>query len=399
MLTSEQLIESAKAIAVELETRAISDADGSVNWIGLGYELKAERFQLKVLNDSLYDGRCGVALFLAALYQVSGESRFANLALQALQPLRQQIQTLDLESGQRTARLTGIGGASGLGSIIYTFVKVSQFLSNADILQDAQALSDWMTPEVIAADKQLDIISGAAGAILGLLSLHGVTAKATVLEKAIASGQHLLTQQRLDETRLTGFSHGAAGISYALLRLYTVTQDRNYLEAALEGIEYERSVFSESNANWPDFRGLGQNQQPSFLTQWCHGAPGIGLARLGSFEIVKTPEIEREIEIAVQTTHRYGLQGMDHLCCGNFGRVEVLLVGAQRCSRPDWHQAAFQNATNIVARAKNNGAYQLFSNLPNSVFNPGFFQGTAGIGYQLLRLAQPEQLPSVLLWE
>jgi type 2 lantibiotic biosynthesis protein LanM len=395
LLNSEEFIQSARAIAVELETRAIPDVEGSVNWIGLGYELKAERFQLKVLNDSLYDGRCGVALFLAALYQVSGESRFANLALRALQPLRQQIPTLDLESGQRTARLSGIGGASGLGSMIYTFVKVSQFLNNADILQDAQALSDWMTPEVIAADKQLDIISGAAGAILGLLSLYGVTKEAAVLEKAIACGQHLLTQHRLDETRLTGFSHGAAGISYALLRLYAVTCDRNYLEVALEGIEYERSVFSESNANWPDFRGL----KPSFLTQWCHGAAGIGLARLGSFKIVKTPEIEREIEIAVQTTHRYGLQAMDHLCCGNLGRVEVLLVGGQCCSRPDWHQAAFQNATNIVARARRNGAYQLFSNLPNSVFNPGFFQGTAGIGYQLLRLAQPEELPSILLWE
>jgi type 2 lantibiotic biosynthesis protein LanM len=409
LLNSEQLIEEAWAIATQIETRAIPDSNGSVNWIGLGYELKAERFQLQVLNDSLYDGRCGVALFLAALYQVSGELRFSNLALQTLQSLRQQVQTLNPESGQRTARLIGIGGAAGLGSMIYTFVKVSQFLGNEALLQDAQALSDWITPELIAADKQLDIISGASGAMLGLLSLYGVTGQATVLERAIACGQHLLTHQlsyegaakawqSLDERPLTGFSHGAAGISYALLRLYAVTQNRNYLEAALEGIEYERSVFSNSNANWPDFRGLGQTGQPSFLTQWCHGAAGIGLGRLGSFEIVKTPEIEREIEIALQTTQRYALQTIDHLCCGNLGRVEVLLVGAQRCSRPDWHQAALQNATNIVAKAKRTGGYQLFSNLPNSVFNPGFFRGTAGIGYQLLRLAQPEQLPSVLLW-
>jgi lantibiotic modifying enzyme len=263
---------------------------------------------------------------------------------------------------------------------------------------------------VIAADKELDIIHGSAGAILGLLPLYKVTGNATVLEKAIACGQHLLTHQishegapkawkSFGETPFTGFSHGAAGISYALLRLYTVTQDCSYLEAALEGIEYERSVFSESNANWPDFRRLGQTGQPSFLVQWCHGAAGIGLGRLGRLEVVKTPEIEREIEIALQTTQRYGLQAIDHLCCGNLGRVEVLLVGAQRCSRLDWYQVALQNATNVVARAKRTGAYQLFPNLPNSVFNPGFFPGTVGIGYQLLRLAQPEQLPSVLLWE
>ena len=410
LLNSQQLIEEARAIAGELETRAIPDADGSVNWIGLGYVSEAERFHLQVLSDNLYEGRCGVALFLAALCQVSGESRLGNLALQTLQSLRRQIQTLDPESQQRTARLTGIGGATGLGSMIYTFVKVSQFLGDKSLLQVAQALSAWMTPQLIAADKHLDIISGAAGAMLGLLSLHKVTGAAMVLEKAIACGQQLLTRQishegapkawqTFGETPLTGFSHGAAGISYALLRLYAVTQDRSYLEAALKGIEYERSVFSESHANWPDFRKMEQTGQPSFLTQWCHGATGIGLARLGSVGILKTPEIEREIEIALQTTQRYALQAIDHLCCGNLGRTEVLLVGAQRCSRPDWYQVAFQNATSVVARAKCTGAYQLFPNLPNSVFNPGFFQGTAGIGYQLLRLAQPEQLPSVLLWE
>lgn len=103
-MNSEQLIEEAKAIAAELETRAIPDADGSVNWIGLVYMSEAERFQLQVLNDNLYAGRCGIALFLAALAQVSGESRLGNLALQTLQSLRRQIQTLDSESQQRNAK-------------------------------------------------------------------------------------------------------------------------------------------------------------------------------------------------------------------------------------------------------------------------------------------------------
>ena len=35
--------------------------------------------------------------------------------------------------------------------------------------------------------------------------------------------------------------------------------------------------------------------------------------------------------------------------------------------------------------------------LPRQVDNPGFFQGTAGIGYELLRMARPDLLPSVLV--
>ncbi len=407
-LSPEQLIQEAQKIATELETRALQDADGSLNWIGMGFVPEAERFQLQVLGDGLYDGRCGVALFFAGLYQVTQEHRFSELALRVLQPLRQQPEMLDRDTQQRFARLTGIGGASGLGSIIYALVKISQFLEDETLLTNARRGASWITPELIAADRQLDIIGGAAGAILGLLSLYEATAETTVLEKAIACGQHLLDQQvsedgatkawrALNERPLTGFSHGAAGIAYALLRLYSATGEQNYLEAALEGIEYERSVFSEKHANWPDLRSL-EGRDSGFPVQWCHGAAGIGLGRLGSLGIVEMPAIKGEIEIALQTTQKQGLQAIDHLCCGNLGRVEVLLVGAQRLNSPGWRQVALQQATNIVARAQQTGAYQLFANLPNSVFNPGFFQGTAGIGYQLLRLAD-DNLPSILLWE
>ncbi|RCJ42659.1 lanthionine synthetase [Nostoc minutum NIES-26] len=409
LLSSAELIAEASAIATDLETTTIPDPDGSVNWIGLGYVHEAERFRLQVLGNSLYDGRSGVALFLAALSQVTNDSRSRDLALRALQPLRRQIQTLNLESRQLMARLMGIGGGTGLGSIIYGLVKVSQFLKDETLLPDAQALAEWMTPELIAADKKLDIMSGSAGAILGLLSLHRVTGNTKVLEKAIACGEHLLEQrisyedapkawQTIGEKPLTGFSHGAAGIAYALLRLYAVTQNQAYYEAALESIEYERSVFSESHGNWPDFRSLEPNQPPSFPVVWCHGAAGIGLARLGCVELVDIPGIEREIEIALQTTQNYGLEASDHLCCGNLGRAEVLLVGSQRYSRSDWREIALQNATNVVAKAKRTGAYQMFVNLPSSVFHPSLFRGTAGIGYELLRLAS-DDLPSVLLWE
>jgi type 2 lantibiotic biosynthesis protein LanM len=405
LLSSEQFLEEVNKIAAELEARAVLDPNGSVNWIGLSYVLEAERFQLQVLNDSLYEGRCGVALFLAALYHVTGESRWRDLSLRALCSLRRSLQTLDSNAQAQPEEFTGIGGAIGLGSMIYSFVKVSQFLNDATLLHDAEALAQLMTPERIAADTHLDIVLGTAGALLGLLSLYEATHNETVLAIANTCGQHLLNHQvsyegapkawlPFGEKPLTGFSHGAAGISYALLRLYEATNDRTYLEAALEGIDYERSAFSEADGNWFDLR----QSQPSFLVQWCHGATGIGLARLGSLNVVNTPAIQSEIEVAMHTTQNYGLQKIDHLCCGNLGRVEALLVAADRCDRPDWRQAALENASTIVTKAKQNGSYQLFPNLPSSAFNPGFLQGTAGIGYELLRLAGYD-LPSVLLWE
>ena len=194
---------------------------------------------------------------------------------------------------------------------------------------------------------------------------------------------------------MTGFSHGAAGIAYALLRLYGVTQDTIFLAAAEEAIAYERSVFSPVAQNWPDLRG----DKPSFIANWCHGAPGIALARLGSLGILDNEEIRQEIDIALHTTQKFALQDIDHLCCGNFGRMDVLLVAARQLQRPELLEIVQKQAAWVVTRAEKAGSYQLFSSLLRGTYNPGFFQGTAGIGYELLRLAYPNLIPSALLWE
>lgn len=57
-------------------------------------------------------------------------------------------------------------------------------------------------------------------------------------------------------------------------------------------------------------------------------------------------------------------------------------------------------ASSVVARARETGTYLLTTRLPSgTVFqNPPLFQGTAGIGYQLLSMADPSRVPSVLSW-
>jgi type 2 lantibiotic biosynthesis protein LanM len=410
-LTQEVMVQQAVAIAQDLQQRAIRAADGSATWIGLELLPQAKRFQLQPIGYNLYDGSCGIALFLAAVTQVTDDSRFRDLALGALQPLRQILQHQDSESGQKITKLIGIGGAVGLGSIVYALVQISQFLDEPTLLEDAKRAASLISPAAIAANQLFDIVAGAAGAILGLLALHEVTADPAVLEQAATCGHHLLNHRITsdtgiitwaipDEEPLTGFSHGAAGIAYALLRLYETTQDAAFLEAAQEAIAYERSVFSPTVGNWPDLRSLiNRDNQPSFMTSWCHGATGIGLARLGSLAILDTPEIHGEIAIALNTTLKFGLQDIDHPCCGNCGRIELLLVAAQKLSRPELLETAQKQAAWVVARAKQAGTFHLFPNLPKDVYNPGFFQGTAGIGYELLRLAYPNILPSVLLWD
>ncbi len=410
-LTPEQLLQQAQTIAVQIVQQAFTDPEGRVDWIGLGFQPVAERYQFQPLEANLYDGKAGVALFLSALDWINDKNDFRDLILGTLDSVRHLLYIDDSEIINRWSHKIGIGGSMGLGSLMYSLVKINQFLGEASLLEDAKRIAEIITDELIAADQKFDLMVGSAGAILGLLTLYNQQADERILQRAIACGQHLLKTRETKSPRawktlknivnkpLTGFSHGAAGFAYALLRLYKVTQDNSYLEAAAEAIAYERSVFCANAGNWPDFRFSQDTTQSQFMTSWCHGAPGIGLARLGGLEILDTDAIRQDIEIALQTTQSIGIEEIDQLCCGNFGRVEVLLVAAEKLARPELRILAHKQAAGIVAKAEQTGGYQLFFGLKERVFNPGFCVGVAGIGYELLRLAYTKKLPSVLLWE
>ncbi|NES81797.1 MAG: type 2 lantipeptide synthetase LanM [Moorea sp. SIO2B7] len=404
-LTPEELLQEAIEIGNSLVANAIRNADGC-DWLTLEYMFKANRFQLQLLGYSLYDGSVGVSIFLAALAKLTGKSEFSEVAKAGLYPLRQSLKKAETEQ-----RLIQSGlGAAGLGGIIYSLVKINQFLQDPALLEDAQEIAKLVTKELIVGDKTLDIIGGVAGAILGLLSLYQETGEQAVLDIAIACGNHLLSQRSstpprawktISQKPLTGFSHGAAGNSFSLLRLYAATADTAYLEAAKEGIAYERNVFDTSAQNWPDFRSLEQMNQISFVNNWCHGSVGIGLARLGSLPILRNEEIYAEIEIALETTQKYGISSRDrdHLCCGVLGRTDLFVVAFEKLGNQEILKTGRKQAAWVLERAKQNREYTFLSPSPNSILSPSFFQGTTGVGYQFLRLGFPESLPSVLIWE
>jgi lantibiotic modifying enzyme len=242
-----------------------------------------------------------------------------------------------------------------LGSIIYSFAKISQFLNEPSLLDESQQFATWITPAHIAFDQKRDIVQGAAGAILGLLSLHQLTGNPAILDKAVMCGRYLVENrvstegqakawQGIADKPLTGFSHGAAGIAYALLRLYQIAPEPTFLQAAQAGIAFERSKFFARTSNPIDFHLIDQDYIPGFRVRWCYGVPGIALARLGGLPVLDTDTIRQEIDSALQVTQDAQLGAIDHLCCGDFGLIETLLSAAQKLDRPDISEKAQRRA-------------------------------------------------------
>jgi type 2 lantibiotic biosynthesis protein LanM len=399
--TPQSLTELAYEIAVEVAARAIR-AEGGVTWIAPQYLPRVERYQLQPVGYDLHSGACGMALFLAAVENTSGGAGYRELILDALRPLR------DALDGDRDtlAGVLGAGGATGIGSVVYALTSISLLIGEPNLLSDAAAAAALLTRDRIDS-ALVDVFEGLAGEILGLLAIHDAAPDAALLERATACGRRLLATQSngadgraawitFGDRQLTGFSHGAAGIAYALLQLAAATGDPAFAAAAEHAIAYEDRLFDRDADNWRDLR---EETQPAYKVGWCHGAPGIGLARLGGLPVLDNGRVHRDVEAAIRTTLRMNQEGPDHLCCGNLGCADLLLVAGRRLDRPDLVDAAGVRVDRVARRARAAGGFSLHTTLSRRVHMPGFFMGTSGIGYQLLRVEHPEVLPSVLLWE
>jgi len=247
-------------------------------------------------------------------------------------------------------------------------------------------------------------VAGAAGCILCLLRLWERRPSAATLEAAVRCGERLLARAEpagpgigwvleiAGPRPLAGLSHGAAGIAWALLELAAATGDERFRRAALAGLAYERSLYAPGERNWPDLRNSGENGEPFFMSAWCHGAPGIGLARLACLRHLEGPEVREEIAAALETTLAEGF-GLSHcLCHGDLGNLEVLLLAREALGLALGPQIA-GILGGVLADARVHGWR---FGLPGRTEPPGFMLGLAGIGYGLLRAAEP-RVPSVLV--
>lgn len=403
VLTDEALLATAEWVGDRLLDTAVRSHDGSLCWLGLRFLPQAERFQLQPMGANLYDGNGGIAIFLAALARVTGNSVYEDAARRSIGLVTELLQ--EAVENPQAAQGLGIGGAIGVGSLVYSVVRTADLLQDQELLGFALPSVEVISEAWIGADRSFDVLVGCAGTALALLRLHALTGDAQSLATARLCGQHLLANRvvvgpqrmwlTLDQKPMTGYSHGAAGLSYALAELYGATAQLQFLEAAREAIAFETACLQPERHNWSRHRPSDAPDQ-HFGHSWCHGAPGIGLARLGVLQVLSDPAIVEDIETSI--AYLRGPQPrVDQVCCGNAGRLETLLVAADRLGRAELRDRARELATSMVDRQQHSGDFTYRSDR-FAFWSPAFFRGAAGIGYQLLRVIDPH-LPSVLLWE
>ena len=238
------------------------------------------------------------------------------------------------------------------------------------LLADAHVAAELFTDDLIAADKQLDVIGGSAGAILGLLRLYRDSRSADVLDRAVKCGEHLLAQSRLGpEGRrswvgqgfgpqpLNGMSHGAAGFAYALASLAAATRARG-VRARRSGMHRLRKFKLRRGAQ--ELAGSARRRRtglavPVVSRRARHRpcAPRHGQTRQRSMPRCLAADVAQRGRRASSAAGR-GL--VDTLCCGTLGSIEFFCEAGDALGRGDLARACIAAADGRPAERRRRAA-------------------------------------------
>lgn len=376
----------------------LQDHSCSAPWRSVEFSPAGKR--LVDIDSSLYGGSAGICLFLAYLNSIRPEKQFRDAADRAL---AHAIAQRDHDM---------IGAFQGSAGLIYLLTHLAHLWQQPELLDQACQITTKLA-SLIEQDCYYDIIHGVAGIIPVLLGLAKSTSGEGI-SPAKQCARHLLqnavlqhdtlswpTSPEYAKANLTGFSHGASGIGWALITLGAHLGEPEYIKAGLSAFAYEATQFDRKERNWYDLRtsvAAKDVSRDKFAHFWCSGSSGIGLSRIASWSLLgKTDEdLYQEADTALRTTLR-SLNSLDNdsLCHGKAGNAELLLRFSMLAEQPYLRIEANILATEQWRNFERTHSWTCGAGGSDVV--PGLMMGLAGIGIHFLRLAYPEKIPSPLL--
>lgn len=393
-----------KAIMQAFLRHATHGEDGSVTWIAPSFDPETG-WSLRPLARDLYSGLSGVGVLVAA-YQhemrsgradpVEGLDKLLEAILLTMR--KAEAKQESLRTGSIKVRPLPPGGYAGLGSLLWSWLTLDRVgnLQGAGV-EHACGLAR-LIPEAAAESDSADVLFGIAGAIPPLLALAERTQDSTYLELATQLGDQLkaAAMWKADTAYWThsswpnglgGFSHGATGIGWALIKLSRASGKTCYQDLAHAAFAFEEELFDPHEQNWLDLRNSTVGKT---VTAWCHGAIGIGLAHLDLDPPVESVSTRQQLHRAASATLRSRLGQSQCACHGDASAWELLDAAITHGIEGIGMSKEALLARWLTALEKNDLSQA------TGVFQPGLMVGVGGTAYQLLRAHPNSELPSIL---
>ena len=353
-----------REIAEQLE-REMMYQDGKITWMGVRYETR-EVISPVYVDLYLYQGLAGIAIFFTAAARIYGDKGYRIISQKAMDVLAAHTCRDELPGE------SPMGLFTGEASLVYSWLILYQISGEEACRIYAKKHCDRLMERFLKV-KELDLLAGKAGFILVLWMMYEEFSEKRYKREAVFLADRLLEEGQ--QVSLAGLAHGISGIALSLAIAWKMVKKQEYRMAAEKMLRYENTLFDLEYGNWMDIRG----GKPEDTSAWCHGAPGILLARLWIKKIF--PEMEDSLlmsgEAYRKTVETWKESGC--LCHGNAGIREILKFAAQTAGVP----------LPGVVKCEDEWIWM------EDAVTPGFMTGLSGIGYSLLREISPD-LPNVL---
>ena len=370
------------------------------------------------INNALYSGTPGVVLFFLDAFYASGDRGYLNDARMGADYL---LATLEEEKG--AGLYVGLSGIGYCLEETYKATEEGKYRRGTERCFDL--LNEWAEEmeDGIQWGETTDIISGNAGIGLFLLYLAKEWQDESVLAMVKRVGDRLLavglpadvgTKWAMDPQYprlMPNFSHGTAGIAYFLASLYRKTMERKYLDGALAGAAYLKSVAHTDDEGCLIFHHEPEGEDLFYLG-WCHGPVGTARLFYRLFQITKAEEWMEWVEKGARSILDSGIPDREvpgfwnnvGICCGSAGVAEFFLSLYQVTEKPEYLDFAKELTEQIMKEATRDESGMWWVHAEHRS-RPDFLQaqtnlmqGAAGIGLWLLRLEEHERdLPPLVI--
>ena len=356
----DQLMSHCCAISTHLLDLAIFARGGTANWICGQRVPRSERMAYRPLGDSFYNGRLGVALFVAAMDRLIPSDR----AKEVIAGATQELTTIARNRSMLSAFVQTLeGGLSGAGGILYSLLGLSILSGQQRYLETACRLAAAILENGVDRRWGIDFFSGLAGFVFGLARLNALTRDANLQRGLLDCAMRLsvmISRQDLavDGSRSgacpSGLAHGRLGVGLGLLEASRGGHCQELLEFGAAVVKEEIAAHFRK----PDDTVMRRSV--------CRGEAGVLIAhRLAANLIDLPPKLEFR-HSPLSTTAEMTL------CCGRAGQ---------------WIAANTLTKTELNENLKDWRPSLKFLSGERGSVDLSLFRGLSGLGWAVLEQA------------
>jgi lantibiotic modifying enzyme len=363
------------------------------------------------VSNTLYSGNPGVILFFLEAFQATGDKTH-------LQDARSGADNL-LVSFSKEKDCGLYDGISGIGFALEETFKAT---GDSKYRQGAVKCAELVRERAVKSGRGVewndstDIVSGGAGIGLFLLYAAKEFKDSLWVELASQTANRLIELARPEgigtkwamtptfKRLMPNFSHGTAGVAYFLASLYQATKKTEYLNAALSGANYLKSVARTDGDiclifhNEPDGREL-------YYLGWCHGPVGTARLFYRLYQVTGDrawmgwvrKSAQAILQSGVPEKQTPGFWNNVSQCCGSAGIAQFFLDLYQVNRDRQCLDFSRRVVAQLLSRATRDDEGMRWIQAEHRV-NPdllvaqtGYMQGAAGVGMLLLHIDQFER--------